>query len=67
MGEGTPDMIEDSPQFANDLNRWPGGPEWHRDRPDYDKIRADLLEFPAVMLWEEMMYLRWCFRNEKCQ
>jgi hypothetical protein len=35
-----------------------GGAYWYRDRPDYDKIRADILEFLAVMLWEEMMYLR---------
>lgn len=51
-------MIEDSPLFANDPNRRPGGAQWHRDRPDYDKLRADTLEFLAVMLWEEMMYLR---------
>lgn len=51
-------MIEDSPLFADDPNRQPGGAYWHRDRPDYDKIRADTLEFLAVMLWEEMMYLR---------
>jgi hypothetical protein len=58
MGEETPDMIEDSPMFAADPNRRPGGSKWHRDRPDYDKIRADVLEYLAVMLWEEMMYLR---------
>jgi len=51
-------MIEDSPLFADDPNRRPGGPKWHRDRQDYDKVRADLLEFLAVMLWEEMLYLR---------
>jgi hypothetical protein len=51
-------MIEDSPMFADDPNRRPGGATWYRDRPDYDKIRADVLEFLAVMLWEEMMYLR---------
>jgi hypothetical protein len=58
MGEDNPDMIEDSPLFADDPNRRPGGAYWYRDRPDYDKIRADLLEYLAVMLWEEMMYLR---------
>jgi hypothetical protein len=58
MSEDTPDLIEDSPLFADDPNRRPGGAYWYRDRPDYDKIRADLLEFLAVMLWEEMMYLR---------
>jgi hypothetical protein len=58
MDEETPDMIEDSPLFANDPNRRPGGAYWYRDRPDYDKIRADILEYLAVMLWEEMMYLR---------
>ena len=58
MTEETPDLIEDSPIYANDPNHRPGGAYWHRDRPDYDKIRADTLEFLALMLWEEMMYLR---------
>lgn len=58
MGDESPDLIEDSPIFANDPNRRPGGSKWYRDRPDYDKIRADILEFLAVTLWEEMMYLR---------
>lgn len=58
MSEETPDMIEDSPLLAADPNRRPGGAYWYRDRPDYDKVRADILEFLAVMLWEEMMYLR---------
>jgi hypothetical protein len=58
MSEEIPDLIEDSPLFANDPAHRPGGPKWHRDRPDYDKVRADILEFLAVMLWEEMMYLR---------
>jgi hypothetical protein len=48
----------DHPKFAEDPNRQPGGAHWHRDRPDYDKIRADLAEFLAVMLWEEMVSLR---------
>jgi hypothetical protein len=58
MSEETPDFIEDSPLFAADPNHRPGGAYWHRDRPNYDKMRADTLEFLAVMLWEEMMYLR---------
>jgi hypothetical protein len=58
MSEENPDMIEDSPIFAGDPNHRPGGAYWYRDRPDYDKIRADILEFLAMMLWEEMMYLR---------
>jgi hypothetical protein len=58
MSEDIPDMIEDSPIFADDPNRRPGGAYWYRDRPDYDKVRADVLESLAVMLWEEMMYLR---------
>lgn len=44
--------------FAEDPNHQPGGAYWHRDHPDYDKIRADCAEFLAVMLWEEMVYLR---------
>ena len=36
----------------------PGGMYWHLDRPDYDEVRADTLETLAVMLWEEMVYLR---------
>lgn len=44
--------------YANDPNHQPGGAYWNRDRPDYDKIRADILEYLVVMLWEEMMYLR---------
>jgi hypothetical protein len=51
-------MVEDHPRFKDDPNRQPGGPKWHRDRPDYDKVRADIAENLAVMLWEEMMYLR---------
>ena len=58
MAEDNPDLIEDSPVFADDPNRRPGGAYWYRDRPDYDKNRANVLEFLAVMLWEEMMYLR---------
>lgn len=58
MSEDIPDMIEDSPIFADDPNHRPGGAYWYRDRPDYDKVRADVLESLAVMLWEEMMYLR---------
>jgi hypothetical protein len=58
MSENTHDTIDDHPMYADDPNRRPGGAYWYRDRPDYDKIRADLLEFLAVMLWEEMMYLR---------
>lgn len=58
MSEETPDLIENSPLYANDPNRRPGGAYWYRDRPDYDKVRADVLEFLAVTLWEEMMYLR---------
>ncbi len=58
MSEETPDFIEDSPLLAANPNYRPGGSYWHRDRPDYDKVRADILEFLAVMLWEEMMYLR---------
>ena len=58
MDEETAGMIQDSPIYANDPNRQPGGAYWYRDRPDYDKIRADTLEFLALMLWEEMMYLR---------
>lgn len=56
MREGDP--IEDHPMFAADPNRRPGGAYWYRDRPDYDKVRATLLEHLAVMLWEEMLYLR---------
>jgi hypothetical protein len=58
MSEESPDFIEDSPMFADDPNRRPGGAYWYRDRPDYDKVRADVLEFLAAALWEEMMYLR---------
>ena len=58
MIQEDPDLIEDSPLFAGDPNYRPGGPYWSRDRPDYDKIRADVLEYLAAMLWEEMMYLR---------
>jgi hypothetical protein len=58
MTEDNPDLIEDSPIFADDPNRQPGGAYWYKDRPDYDKNRANVLEFLAVMLWEEMMYLR---------
>ena len=58
MTEDNPDLIEDSPIFADDPNRQPGGAYWYKDRPDYDKTRANVLEFLAVMLWEEMMYLR---------
>jgi hypothetical protein len=52
------DMIEDHPMFADDPNRRPGGSYWHKDHPDYDKVRADVLEYLALMLWEEMTYLR---------
>lgn len=58
MSEDDPDFIEDSPLLANNPNYRPGGSYWHKDRPDYDKVRADVLEHLAVMLWEEMMYLR---------
>ena len=58
MTQEDPDLIEDSPLFAGDSRYRPGGSRWHRDRPDYDKIRADVLERLAAMLWEEMMYLR---------
>jgi hypothetical protein len=58
MTEDNSDLIEDSPIFADDPNRRPGGAHWYKDRPDYDKNRANVLEFLAVMLWEEMMYLR---------
>jgi hypothetical protein len=58
MTREDPDLIEDSPLFAGDPNYRPGGSRWNRDRPDYDKVRADVLEYLAAMLWEEMMYLR---------
>jgi hypothetical protein len=58
MTEDAPDLIEDSPIFANHPNRRPGGACWYRDRPDYDKTRAQVLEFLTLMLWEEIIYLR---------
>jgi hypothetical protein len=51
-------MVDDHPMFEGDPNYQPGGMYWHRDRPDYDKVRADSAEFLAVMLWEELLYLR---------
>jgi hypothetical protein len=56
MREGDP--IEGSPMYATDPNRRPGGAYWYRDRPDYDNVHANILEHLAVMLWEEMLYLR---------
>ena len=48
---------DENPRLKDDPNHQPGGAYWHADRPDYDKIRADILEFLARMLWEELVCL----------
>lgn len=48
---------DENPWLKDDPNHQPGGSYWHADRTDYDKIRADILEFLARMLWEELVSL----------
>ena len=51
-------MVERHPRFADDPKYQPGGMYWHLDHADYHEVRADVLETLAVMLWEELVYLR---------
>ena len=51
-------MVANHPMFEEDPRYQPGGMYWHKDLPDYDKVRADVAEFLARMLWEELVYLR---------
>jgi hypothetical protein len=51
-------MVDEHPMFEGDPRYAPGGMYWHKDLPDYDKIRAEIAEFLAFMLWEEVVALR---------